>query len=113
MLSHRYEDGCERPTQFISQVLNKTQAKYSQIDKEAYAIIFAVKRFYQFLYGNFILITDHRPLTQIFNPSKSLPVYSAMRMQHYAIFLRAFNHSKIIAMPIAYLDYQRKHVPII
>ena len=94
VLSHHYKDGRERPIQFISQVLDKTQAKYSQIDKEAYAIIFAVKRVYQFLYGiKFILHTDHRPLTQIFNPSKSLPVYITIRMEHYEIFLRAFNYT--------------------
>lgn len=44
------------------------------------------------LYANkFILLTDHRPLVQIFSPAKGLPVYSALRM-HYALFLRAFNY---------------------
>jgi len=28
---------------------------------------------------------------QILNPSKGLPAYSAMRMQHYAIFLQGFD----------------------
>lgn len=47
-------------------------------------------------YGNkFTLITDHRPLVHIFSPNKSLPVYSAMRMQHYAIFLQGFNYTII------------------
>lgn len=93
VLSHRYPDGSERAIQFASQTFSPTQQKYSQIDKEAYAIIFGIKRFFQFLYGTkFTLITDHRPLVQILSPTKGLPVYTAMRMQHYAIFLQGFNY---------------------
>ncbi|XP_029163050.1 uncharacterized protein K02A2.6-like [Nylanderia fulva] len=93
VLSHRYPDGSEKVIQFASQTFSKVQSKYSQIDKEAFAIIFGVKKFVQFLYGNkFTLITDHRPLVQIFSPSQSLPIYSAMRMQHYAIFLQGYNY---------------------
>lgn len=74
--------------------VNGYTKKYSQIDKEAYSIIFGIKKFRQYLYGNkFILYTDHRPLVHIFAPTKNLPVYSAMRMQHYALFLRGFNYS--------------------
>ncbi|XP_017875587.1 uncharacterized protein K02A2.6-like [Ceratina calcarata] len=93
VLSHKFPDGTERPIMWISQSLNSTQRKYAQIDKEAYAIVFAVKKLHKYLYGNkFTLITDHRPLTQIFSLKNSLPTYSALRMQHYAIFLRAYNY---------------------
>lgn len=93
VLSHRYPDGSERAIQFASQTLSKTQRKYSQIDKEAYAIVFGVKKFFQYLYGKrFTLLTDHRPLIQIFSPTASLPIYAAMRMQHYAIFLQGFSY---------------------
>ncbi|XP_011699197.1 PREDICTED: uncharacterized protein K02A2.6-like [Wasmannia auropunctata] len=94
VLSHTYPDGSERIIQCASNSLTETQKKYAQIDKEAYAIIFGIKKFHQFLYGNrFTLLTDHKPLAQIFNPQKGLPAYSAMRIQHYAIFLQAFNFS--------------------
>lgn len=93
VISHVFPDGTERPIQFASQTLTKTQQKYAQIDKEAYAIIFAIKKFYQYLYGRrFILICDHKPLVQIFNPDKSIPVMSATRMQHYALFLQGFSY---------------------
>lgn len=92
VISHLYPDGTERPIHFASQTLSMTQQKYSQIDKEAYSIIFGVRKFYQYLYGRrFLLYTDHKPLLQIFNPKKSLPILSATRMQHYAIFLQAFD----------------------
>ncbi|XP_076544259.1 uncharacterized protein LOC143305275 [Osmia lignaria lignaria] len=59
ILSHKYPDGSERVLQYASQTLSKTQRRYSQIDKEAYAIIFAIKKFHQYLYGNhFTLYTD-------------------------------------------------------
>jgi len=51
VISHIFSDGTERPIQFISQTLTATQQKYAQIDKEAYAIVFAMKKFYQYLYG--------------------------------------------------------------
>lgn len=92
-MSHIYPDGSERAIQYASQTLSKTQQTYSQIDKEAYAIIFGIKKFYQYLQGaKFTLITDHRPLTQIFSPIKSLPIFTASRMQHYALFLQGFNY---------------------
>lgn len=93
VLSQKQSDGTERVIQYASQILSNTQRKYSQIDKEAYAIIFAIKKFYQYLFGNrFVLYTDHRPLTQIFMPGKGLPAHSALRMQHYAIFLQGFSY---------------------
>lgn len=61
--------------------------KNMQIDKEAYAIIFGIKKFYQYLYENrFTLITDHRPLIKIFNPQKGAQFELAL-FNH----LRAFN----------------------
>jgi len=91
VLSHRYPDGTERVLQYASQTLTNTQRKYAQIDREAYAIIFGIKKFHQYLYGHkFTLITDHRPLVQIFSPSKPLPAYTALRMQHYAVFLQGY-----------------------
>ncbi|KAF2881605.1 hypothetical protein ILUMI_24548 [Ignelater luminosus] len=93
VLSHVYSNGEERVIQYAPQTLSETQRKYSQIDKEAYAIIFGIKKFHQYFYGNtFTLYVDHKPLVQILSPQKGLPVYSAMRMQHYALYLQGFNY---------------------
>lgn len=93
VLSHIFDHGVEKPIQFASQTLNKVQQKYSQVDREAYAIIFGVKKFYQYIYGRkFILVTDNKAISQIFSPSKGLPTLSATRMQHYAIFLQSFDY---------------------
>ncbi|XP_062539128.1 uncharacterized protein K02A2.6-like [Armigeres subalbatus] len=64
-------DGTECPIQFASQTLNRVQQKYMQVDKEAYAIIFGVKKFYG---RKFTLITDKQAISKIFGEHKGLPV---------------------------------------
>ncbi|XP_036346032.1 uncharacterized protein K02A2.6-like [Rhagoletis pomonella] len=39
-----------------------------------------------------VLVTDNKAIAQIFSPQKGLPTLSATRMQHYAIYLEAFNY---------------------
>lgn len=93
VLSHIMPDGTERPIRYASQTLSETQQRYAMVDKEAYAIIFGVKKFYQYVYNRqFTLHCDSKPVTQIFANNKGLPVLSATRMQHYAIYLQAFDY---------------------
>ena len=51
VLSHRYDDGTERPIEYFSRSLSKSEKNYSQLYKEALTIIFGVKRFRQYLLG--------------------------------------------------------------
>lgn len=94
VLSQIGNDRSERPISFASRTLTTAEKKYSQIQKEATAIIFGVRRFHQYLYGRsvpFILRTDHRPLLSIFGPRRGIPEVSANRLQRYAMFLSAYN----------------------
>ena len=94
VLSHTYEDGSERPIQFASQTLSKVQQRYSHNDKEAYAVIYGVRKFHQYIYGRtFTLVTDNRAISQIFAPTKGLSTPSSTRMQHYAVFLEQYEYS--------------------
>lgn len=93
VLSHVMSDGSEKPIAFASRSLTKAERNYAQIDREACAIFWAVKKFHAYLFGRkFTLLTDHQPLTSIFSPSKSIPVTSAARLQRYALFLSGFNY---------------------
>lgn len=81
-----------KPIAFASRVLDKVERKYSQIEKEACAIIFGIKKFYQYLYGkNFLLVTDHKPLLTVFGSKKGLPIFAANRLQRWAQMLSAFD----------------------
>ena len=44
-LSHKFENGLERPIAYASRTMTATETKYTQIDKEALAIVWAVKFF--------------------------------------------------------------------
>ncbi|RUS85991.1 hypothetical protein EGW08_006261 [Elysia chlorotica] len=93
VISHVTEEG-ERPISFASRTLSKAEQGYSQLDKKALAIVWAVKKFLFYLCGrHFTLITDHQPLKYIFSPDKGIPAMSAVRQQRYAVFLSGFNYS--------------------
>ena len=91
---HVMPDGTERPIAFASKTLNKAKTNYSQIDKEALAIVWAVKKFNCYLYTrHFLIITDNQPLTAIFHPNKNIHATAAARLLCNAIFLSGHNYS--------------------
>eukprot|EP00795_Rhopilema_esculentum_P005001 gene5001-biopygen83 len=94
VLFHRYKDGRERPIANASKTLTETQRNYSQIQKEALAIIFALSKFHHFLYGRkFILITDHKPLLTLFGPTKATPSLAANRLARWALMLSQYEYT--------------------
>jgi hypothetical protein len=59
ILSQIQEDGTERLVAFVNQTLTNQQRKYSTIERETYAIIYALKQFRCYLLGQkFTLIAD-------------------------------------------------------
>ncbi|KAJ8724121.1 hypothetical protein PYW07_008101 [Mythimna separata] len=92
VLAHRYSDGSERPVSCVSRTLNASERNYSQLDKEALAILFGVTKHHQFLYGRrFTLRTDHQPLTHIFGEKGGIPQTAASRLQRWAARLAAYD----------------------
>ena len=93
VISHTMPDGSERPIAYGSRTLSKAEKNYAQIEKEALAIIFGIKKFHQYVYGRkFKLLTDHKPLTTILSPKASLPALVAAWLQRWAIILSAYQY---------------------
>jgi len=60
------EQGVEQPLAFASQKLSDTQISWSTIEREAYAVIWALNRFRDLIFGSRVLIfCDHNPLQYI------------------------------------------------
>ena len=82
VLSHVVDGNKEKPIAYASHSLSTAERKYSQLDKEALAIVFGVTRFHQFVYGRqFTLYSDHKPLIHIFGETKSVPAMASARIQ--------------------------------
>ena len=58
VLSHRMEDGKDKPIAFSSHFLAPAEKKYSQLEKEGLAVILGVKRFRQYLLGRSFTIVS-------------------------------------------------------
>ncbi|KAL4153144.1 hypothetical protein QTP88_000977 [Uroleucon formosanum] len=55
------------PIAYASRTLNKAEINYSTTEKELVAIMFGVKQFRPYVYGQkFTIITNHKPLTWLF-----------------------------------------------
>ena len=94
VLSHILPNGEERPIEFISRTLTSAERRYSQIDREALAIIWSLKKFHKYVYARpFRLVTDHEPLQYIFHPHKGIPEMSVSRLQRWALMLSCYNYT--------------------
>ena len=93
VISHEMPDGTLRPIAYASRTLSKLERNYAQIEKEALALVFGVKKFHDFLYARpFTLVTDHKPLLAILGPKKGVPTLAAARMQRWALILAAYQY---------------------
>ena len=82
----------ERVIQYLSHQLNETQQRWPIIEKECYAIVYAVQKFRPYLLGaKFTILTDHKPLKHLFT--------SEMRnakIQRWAIILSEYGCEDIV-----------------
>ena len=92
VLSHVI-NGKHQPIAFASCTLTETQRNYSQLEKEAFSIIFGLKRFHQYLCGrSFTILTDHRPLLTLLGPHRAVPAHTASRLQRWALILASYHY---------------------
>jgi RNase H-like domain found in reverse transcriptase/Integrase zinc binding domain/Integrase core domain len=90
VLSHVDASG-EVPVIFISRALRKAETNYSQVEIEALAVTWAFKKLKKYLWGREVeVLTDHKPLIRIFDPSKPIPDHLSSKLKRYCLFLREF-----------------------
>ena len=93
-MSHEFPDGSKKPITFASRTFSKAERNYSQIEKEALSIVYAIKKFHQYLFGrHFYLYTDHKPLLGLFSEDKAIPNMAVARMQRWALLLSAYDYT--------------------
>ena len=79
-------DGDQKPIYYLSHNLSKSQCKWSVVEKEAYAIHFALQKLDYYLHNaQFIIKTDHKPLKYLLESpmqNKKIQMW-ALRMSGY------------------------------
>nr|XP_049462478.1 uncharacterized protein K02A2.6-like [Anopheles coluzzii]XP_049462479.1 uncharacterized protein K02A2.6-like [Anopheles coluzzii] len=91
-ISHRMEDGTLKVIQHTARALTKAEMNYIQPDREGLAVIFAVTKFHRMIYGRrFMLQTDHAPLLRIFGARTGIPIYTANKLQRWALTLLLYD----------------------
>ena len=78
-----------KPVMCISRVLTETEQRYSNIERELLAIVFALKRLNHYTFGRTIMVqSDHQPLQSIWK--KSI-VSASPRLQRLLLRLAHYN----------------------
>ena len=103
-------DGTKKPIAHASRTLLPAEKHYSQIEKDALGIIFAVTKFH----GRFFTLqTDHKPLITIFGSKKGLPIYTANRLLRWGTILLNYNFNieYLLSKQISHADGLSRLVP--
>ena len=80
------ETGVERPISYMSKLLSPTQRRWAAIEREAYALISALKHFRPYLFGaKFDCFTDHKPLVSLFTKEMQ-----NTKIQRWAVLMAEF-----------------------
>ena len=87
VIPHVLPDGEGRPIAFTSRSLSQSECNYSQIDKEALALIYGIRKFHNYLFGRkFTLVTDHNLSRAFLAQRKEFrPSQLATRLQRCAL----------------------------
>ncbi|XP_058036746.1 uncharacterized protein K02A2.6-like [Ahaetulla prasina] len=99
VLSHRLPNGTEAPIAYYSRTMSSAERNYSQLDREALAIVSGVKKFHEYVFGrDFEIVTDHRPLLGLLAGDRPTPVALSPRLTRWTIFLEAYSY-KLLHRP--------------
>ena len=82
----------EHPCLFVSRKLSNAEQNYSNIEREALAVLWACTRLKEFLLGKkFRIQTDQKPLIYIFGPNQSLKDDISPRLLRFSVKMMQFD----------------------
>lgn len=85
----QYKDGKRWPVLYASKKLKRAERNYSVIEKECLAVVWAVSKFYQYLYGKaFVIESDHQPLKYL-NTANHLNG----RLMRWSMYMQQFTYT--------------------
>jgi len=83
------EDGTERPNSFPSSKLTGPHLSWAAIEKEAYAVVWALNKFHTWCYGVPIVIySDSNPLTYLTSKATK-----SAKLTRWSLALQEYNYS--------------------
>ena len=87
-------DGSERPIGYASRSLMSSQRNYSQLEREALALVFGVQHFHSYLFGHhFELVTDHQPLLALLHEHRPTSSQASTCVRRWSLLLSAYEYS--------------------
>lgn len=99
VLNHILPDGREAPIAFYLRTLAAAERNYSQLDKEALAIVADMKKFHDYIYGHqFQIVTDHKPLLGLLAGDKRTPQVLSPWLTRWTVFLAAYHYDSFISL---------------
>ncbi len=92
VIAHVYPDGTECPIAYTSRTFTASERNYAQLEKEAYSLVYGVKKFHQYLYGcTFTLCTDQATHYHFWTEERHSSL-AAARLQRWALILSAYQY---------------------
>ncbi|XP_041786794.1 uncharacterized protein K02A2.6-like [Anopheles merus] len=92
VLNQRNKKGMSRIISFASKGLTKPEKVYPQTQREALAVVWAVEKFYPYLFGTtFTIFTDHKTLEYIFEGKHQSGKRACSRAEGWALRLQPYN----------------------
>ena len=108
LFQHSQNENEKKMIAYASRSLTETEQRYSQIEREALAILFGCRKFQIYVLGrHFKIITDHKPLLSMFNNPRS---QAPFRIERIRLKLQGFCYTvEHISGVSNHSDYLSRH----